>query len=118
MGEIVSELGYTNCITLPASDYVTNVDHNQAKRAIEAIGAIAVSLPAAGDLCINLLINFLTVEIAHVAAMSVVVLKDFVRKYPSAAEEVANKVLDYIREGRQPTPGNPKRKRLLPLWCG
>lgn len=83
------------------SEYVTDVDMDISRFAIRSIGKISIRIPESSEESIEHLLSFLDLHIDHVTTESVIVLKDFLRKYPERYEDIIpalTKILPKIEE--------------------
>jgi len=88
-------------ILLELSEYVTDLDTELSRFAVRAIGKISIRIPESADECIEHLLSFLQLDAPHVTSETVIVLKDFLRKYPQRYQDVIpslSKVLNTIEE--------------------
>lgn len=60
--------------SLPPSEYATDVNSLVARHAIQAVGRIALRLPARANICIDKLLSLLTMEIDYVTSETLVVM--------------------------------------------
>lgn len=74
------------------SEYVTDVDAEISRRAIQAIGKIAVRVPSTAELIVGSLTSLLELDIDYVSTEAAVVMKDLVRKYPDQFERASGAV--------------------------
>merc|ERR1719394_210930 len=89
---IVTELG----------EYVTDVDAEISRRAIRAIGKIAVRLPITAEHIVGSLTGLLELDIDYVSTEAAVVMKDLVRKYPQQFQRASGAVERCIKIGTEP----------------
>lgn len=89
---IVGELG----------EYVTDVDAEISRRAIRAIGKIAVSVPSTAEMIVGSLTGLLELDIDYVSTEAAVVMKDLVRKYPELFERASGAVERCIKIVSEP----------------
>merc|ERR1711871_1918167 len=76
--EIVAEL----------SEYVTDVNVDLAKRALKAIGDVALRLPSSADGILNQLMEYLEIELDYIRSDGLVLIKNLLCKYPARAGDV------------------------------
>eukprot|EP00913_Durusdinium_trenchii_P021891 g20570.t1 len=79
-------------IVMELSEYVTEVDVEIARRAIRAIGTIAVHVPSTSEMIVSSLSNLLELDIDYVCTEAAVVMKDLVRKYPEQFQQASGAV--------------------------
>ncbi|CAE7162401.1 apdG, partial [Symbiodinium pilosum] len=84
------------------SEYVTDVDAEIARRAIQAIGKIAVHVPSTSEMIVSSLTNLLELDIDYVCTEAAVVMKDLVRKYPEQFQQASGAVQKCLRIVTEP----------------
>ena len=89
-------MGNVQPIVAELSEYVSDVDNEIARKAIRAIGDIAMSprlsieRPDLVEGIVDTLRDFLKLQIEYVSTESVVQMKDLVRKFPQYANKIVN----------------------------
>ncbi|KAL5612000.1 hypothetical protein BROUX41_000437 [Berkeleyomyces rouxiae] len=78
-------------------EYALEVDMDFVKRAIKAIGQVAIKLEGASEKCVNALMDLISTKVNYVVQEVVVVIKDILRKYPGY-EGVIPTLCNYIDE--------------------
>jgi len=90
--EIVNEL----------SSYALEDPPEFSRESIRAIGKLAMRVPTASELALELLLSFLEMEqLQHVLATTLIALKDMLRRYPQIAQDVIPRLahtLDVVEE--------------------
>mmetsp|Transcript_39746 Transcript_39746/g.91916 ORF Transcript_39746/g.91916 Transcript_39746/m.91916 type:complete len:831 (+) Transcript_39746:250-2742(+) len=84
------------------SEYVTDVDAEIARKAIQAIGKIAVHVPSTSEMIVSSLTNLLELDIDYVCTEAAVVMKDLVRKYPQQFQQASGAVQKCLRIVTEP----------------
>ncbi len=79
VGEIVSEL----------SEYATDINPELSRRAIKAVGQLAVRLPSSIDSVMSQLLEFIDMGMDYVLDEAMVAIKNVLRKYPERAADIA-----------------------------
>jgi vesicle coat complex subunit len=82
--------------------YVGDIDADISRFAVRSIGRIAIRLSEAAEESIEHLLAFLELRIAHVTSETVVVLKDFLRKYPDRYEDIIPPLTRVLRSIEEP----------------
>ncbi|KAK0649789.1 adaptin N terminal region-domain-containing protein [Cercophora newfieldiana] len=82
-------------------EYALEVDMDFVKRAIKAIGQVAIKIEAASEKCVNTLLDLIATKVNYVVQEVVVVIKDILRKYPGY-EGVIPTLCKYIDELDEP----------------
>ena len=58
------------------------VDMDFVKRAVKAIGQVAIKIESASEKCVNTLLDLINTKVNYVVQEAIVVIKDIFRKYP------------------------------------
>ncbi|KAK3385685.1 adaptin N terminal region-domain-containing protein [Podospora didyma] len=82
-------------------EYAMEVDMDFVRRAIRAIGQVAIKIEAASEKCVNTLLDLISAKTNYVVQEVVVVIKDILRKYPGY-EGVIPTLCKYIDELDEP----------------
>ncbi|EEY16965.1 AP-1 complex subunit beta-1 [Verticillium alfalfae VaMs.102] len=83
-------------------EYALEVDMDFVKRAVKAIGQVAIKIESASEKCVNALLDLIATKVNYVVQEVVVVIKDILRKYPGY-EGVIPTLCQYIDELDEPT---------------
>ncbi|OIW26946.1 Adaptor protein complex beta subunit [Coniochaeta ligniaria NRRL 30616] len=78
-------------------EYALEVDMDFVRRAIKAIGQVAIKIESASEKCVNALLDLIATKVNYVVQEVVVVIKDILRKYPGY-EGVIPTLCKYIDE--------------------
>lgn len=87
------------------SEYVTDIDAEISRRAVRAIGKIAVRVPSSAELIVSTLKGLLELDAdytEYVGTEAAVVMKDLVRKYPEQFQRAAGAVERCMRIVTEP----------------
>ena len=63
-------------------EYALEVDMDFVRRAIRAIGQVAIKIESATERCVNTLLELITSKVNYVVQEVIVVIKDIFRRYP------------------------------------
>lgn len=63
-------------------EYATEVDMDFARRAVKAIGQVAIKIETATESCVNTLMDLINTKVNYVVQEAIIVVKDIFRKYP------------------------------------
>ena len=66
-------------VLLEFKEYATEVDVDFVRKAVRAIGHCAVSIAAAAERCVNVLLELIATRVTYVVQEAVVVIKDIFR---------------------------------------
>ncbi|KAF6789093.1 AP-2 complex subunit beta [Colletotrichum musicola] len=83
-------------------EYALEVDMDFVKRAVKAIGQVAIKIEGASQKCVNALLDLIATKVNYVVQEVVVVIKDILRKYPGY-EGVIPTLCQHIDELDEPT---------------
>ena len=63
-------------------EYAMEVDMDFCRRAVKAIGQVAIKIENASEKCVNTLLDLIATKVHYVVQEAVVVMRDIFRKYP------------------------------------
>lgn len=63
-------------------EYAMEVDMDFCRRAVKAIGQVAIKIDSATEKCVNALLDLIATKVSYVVQEAIVVIKDIFRKYP------------------------------------
>jgi AP-1 complex subunit beta-1 len=63
-------------------EYAMEVDMDFVRRAVRAIGQVAIKIESASEKCVNTLLDLIGTKVNYVVQEAIVVIKDIFRKYP------------------------------------
>jgi AP-1 complex subunit beta-1 len=63
-------------------EYALEVDMDFVRRAVRAIGQVAIKIESASERCVNTLLDLINTKVNYVVQEAIVVIKDIFRKYP------------------------------------
>ena len=75
-------------VLLELREYSTEVDVEFARKAVRAVGALAVRLENAAERCVGVLLELVRTRVPYVVQEAVVVVRDVFRRYPGRYEAV------------------------------
>ena len=82
-------------------EYALEVDMDFVRRAVKAIGQVAIKIENASEKCVNALLDLIATKVNYVVQEVVVVIKDILRKYPGY-EGVIPTLCNHIDELDEP----------------
>ena len=83
-------------------EYALEVDMDFVRRAVKAIGQVAIKIESASEKCVNALLDLIATKVNYVVQEVIVVIKDILRKYPGY-EGVIPTLCQHIDELDEPT---------------
>lgn len=101
MVRIANEKNYEQLLS-ELKEYALEVDMDFVKRAVKAIGQVAIKIEAASEKCVAALQDLISTKVNYVVQEVIVVIKDILRKYPGY-EGVIPTLCKYIDELDEPT---------------
>ncbi|RMZ85426.1 hypothetical protein DV737_g755, partial [Chaetothyriales sp. CBS 132003] len=69
-------------LLLELKEYALEVDMDFVRRAVKAIGQVAIKIENASERCVNALLDLINTKVNYVVQEVIVVIKDIFRKYP------------------------------------
>ena len=63
-------------------EYALEVDMDFVRRAVKAIGQVAIKIENSSEKCVNALLDLISTKVNYVVQEAIVVIKDILRKYP------------------------------------
>eukprot|EP00930_Biecheleria_cincta_P082420 TRINITY_DN72156_c0_g1_i1.p1 TRINITY_DN72156_c0_g1~~TRINITY_DN72156_c0_g1_i1.p1 ORF type:complete len:839 (+),score=187.58 TRINITY_DN72156_c0_g1_i1:175-2691(+) len=99
---VLADASSAEQVVTELSEYVTDVDAEISRRAIRAIGKIAVHIPSTAEMIVSSLTNLLELDIDYVCTEAAVVMKDLVRKYPQQFQQASGAVERCLRIVTEP----------------
>ncbi|CAK7270055.1 beta-adaptin [Sporothrix epigloea] len=82
-------------------EYALEVDMDFVRRAIKAIGQVAIKIENASEKCVTALVELMATNVNYVVQEVVIVIKDILRKYPGY-EGVIRSIVEHIDELDEP----------------
>lgn len=69
-------------------EYATEIDVHFVRKAVRAIGKLAIKIEPAARSCINLLLELVATKVTYIVQEATVVIKNIFRKYPNQYESI------------------------------
>ena len=69
-------------LIMELKEYAIEMDMDFVRRAVKAIGQVAIKIESASERCVNALLDLINTKVNYVVQEVVVVIKDIFRKYP------------------------------------
>jgi AP-2 complex subunit beta-1 len=77
-------------------EYASEVDVDFVRKAVRAIGRLAIKISSAADKCIAVLLELVSTKISYVVQEAVVVIKDVFRRYPNQYEGIIATLCEHL----------------------
>lgn len=83
-------------------EYATEIDVQFVRKAVRAIGKLAIKIEPAARQCIDTLLELVNARIPYIVQEATVVIKNIFRKYPNQYESIIGTVIKQIDELDEP----------------
>ncbi|KKK19114.1 hypothetical protein AOCH_002442 [Aspergillus ochraceoroseus] len=83
-------------------EYATEIDVHFVRKAVRAIGKLAIKIESAAQECINALLDLVSAKIPYIVQEATVVIRNIFRKYPNQYESIIGQVIQNIDELDEP----------------
>ncbi|SCU85909.1 LADA_0D10748g1_1 [Lachancea dasiensis] len=83
-------------------EYATDIDIQMSRKAIRAVGNLAVKLEQSADDCVSLLLDLLDFEVEYIIQEIVSVFKNVLRRYPGKYAHCVSKLVCFIDSLQEP----------------
>tara|TARA_B110000977_G_scaffold75465_1_gene101813 strand:- start:9575 stop:12316 length:2742 start_codon:yes stop_codon:yes gene_type:complete len=83
-------------VLLEFKEYATEVDVDFVRKSVRAIGRCAISIEAAAERCVSILLELIGTKVNYVVQEAIVVIKDIFRRYPNQYEGVIGVLCDSL----------------------
>jgi vesicle coat complex subunit len=84
------------------SRYATEIDVHFVRKAVRAIGKLAIKIESAAKQCIDTLLDLVNAKIPYIVQEATVVIRNIFRKYPNQYESIIGQVIQNIDELDEP----------------
>eukprot|EP00485_Elphidium_margaritaceum_P001553 CAMPEP_0202687414 /NCGR_PEP_ID=MMETSP1385-20130828/3093_1 /ASSEMBLY_ACC=CAM_ASM_000861 /TAXON_ID=933848 /ORGANISM="Elphidium margaritaceum" /LENGTH=969 /DNA_ID=CAMNT_0049342197 /DNA_START=46 /DNA_END=2954 /DNA_ORIENTATION=- len=89
-------------VLLEFKEYAQEVDIDFVRRAVRAIGRVAIKLDCAAEKCVQVLSELVKTRVNYVVQESVIVIKDIFRRYPRKYEKIIVTLCDNLDSLNEP----------------
>ncbi|EER29690.1 AP-1 complex subunit beta-1, putative [Coccidioides posadasii C735 delta SOWgp] len=83
-------------------EYATEIDVHFVRKAVRAIGKLAIKIESASNQCIETLLELVNAKIPYIVQEATVVIRNIFRKYPNQYEGIIGAVMKNIDELDEP----------------
>ncbi|PYI22007.1 AP-2 adaptor complex subunit beta [Aspergillus violaceofuscus CBS 115571] len=83
-------------------EYATEIDVHFVRKAVRAIGKLAIKIESAARQCIDTLLDLVNAKIPYIVQEATVVIRNIFRKYPNQYENIISNVIQNIDELDEP----------------
>ncbi|KAK5093834.1 hypothetical protein LTR70_006085 [Exophiala xenobiotica] len=83
-------------------EYATEIDVQFVRKAVRAIGKLAIKIEPAARQCIDTLLGLVNAQIPYIVQEATVVIKNIFRKYPNQYESIISTVIRQVDELDEP----------------
>lgn len=77
-------------------EYATEVDVHFVRKAVRAIGKLAIKIEPAARRCINLLLELVATKVPYIVQEATVVIRNIFRKYPNQYESIIGTLCEHL----------------------
>ncbi|OHF02258.1 hypothetical protein CORC01_02538 [Colletotrichum orchidophilum] len=77
-------------------EYATEIDVHFVRKAVRAIGKLAIKIEPASRQCINLLLELVATKITYIVQEATVVIRNIFRKYPNQYESIIGTLCEHL----------------------
>lgn len=77
-------------------EYATEVDVHFVRKAVRAIGKLAIKIEPAARRCINLLLELVATKVPYIVQEATVVIRNIFRKYPNQYESIIGVLCEHL----------------------
>ncbi|KAI1635603.1 adaptin N terminal region-domain-containing protein [Biscogniauxia mediterranea] len=77
-------------------EYATEVDVHFVRKAVRAIGKLAIKIEPASRRCINLLLELVATKVPYIVQEATVVIRNIFRKYPNQYESIIGTLCEHL----------------------
>jgi AP-1 complex subunit beta-1 len=77
-------------------EYATEIDVEFVRKAVRAIGRVAIKLDRSAERCVTVLLELIATKVNYVVQESIVVIKDIFRRYPNRYESIIANLCDAL----------------------
>eukprot|EP00484_Ammonia_sp_Unknown_P000832 CAMPEP_0197021362 /NCGR_PEP_ID=MMETSP1384-20130603/2227_1 /TAXON_ID=29189 /ORGANISM="Ammonia sp." /LENGTH=959 /DNA_ID=CAMNT_0042449171 /DNA_START=142 /DNA_END=3021 /DNA_ORIENTATION=+ len=89
-------------VLMEFKEYAQEVDIDFVRRAVRAIGRVAIKLDVAAEKCVQVLSDLVKTRVNYVVQESVIVIKDIFRRYPRKYEKIIVTLCDNLDSLNEP----------------
>ncbi|KAB8201458.1 adaptin N terminal region-domain-containing protein [Aspergillus flavus] len=83
-------------------EYATEIDVHFVRKAVRAIGKLAIKIESAAKECIDTLLELVNAKIPYIVQEATVVIRNIFRKYPNQYESIIGRIIQNIDELDEP----------------
>merc|ERR1719334_1930255 len=89
-------------VLMEFKEYAQEVDIDFVRRAVRAIGRVAIKLDCAAEKCVSVLSDLVKTRVNYMVQESVIVIKDIFRRYPRKYEKIIVTLCDNLESLNEP----------------
>lgn len=83
-------------------EYATEIDVHFVRKAVRAIGKLAIKIESAARQCIDTLLELVKAKVPYIVQEATVVIRNIFRKYPNQYESIITTVIDQVDDLDEP----------------
>ncbi|CAK7266224.1 hypothetical protein SEPCBS57363_001987 [Sporothrix epigloea] len=77
-------------------EYATEIDVHFVRKAVRAIGKLAIKIEPAARSCINVLLDLVATKVTYIVQEATVVMRNIFRKYPNQYESIIGTLCEHL----------------------
>ncbi|KAM3480641.1 hypothetical protein MY5147_001081 [Beauveria neobassiana] len=77
-------------------EYATEIDVHFVRKAVRAIGKLAIKIEPAAPRCINLLLELVATKVTYIVQEATVVIRNIFRRYPNRYESIISTLCEHL----------------------
>ena len=77
-------------------EYATEIDVHFVRKSVRAIGKLAIKIPEAANICIDVLLELVATKISYIVQEATVVIRNIFRKYPNKYEQIISTLCENL----------------------
>lgn len=77
-------------------EYATEIDVHFVRKAVRAIGKLAIKIEPAAPRCINLLLELVATKVTYIVQEATVVIRNIFRRYPNQYESIISTLCEHL----------------------
>ncbi|KAL0944575.1 AP-1 complex subunit beta [Colletotrichum truncatum] len=83
-------------VLIELREYATEIDVHFVRKAVRAIGKLAIKIEPAARQCINLLLELVATKVTYIVQEATVVIRNIFRKYPNQYESIIGTLCEHL----------------------
>lgn len=89
-------------VLIELQEYATGIDIHFVRKAVRAIGKLAMKIESAAQRCIDALLELMNTKVPYIVQEATVVIKDIFRRYPGRFESIIPTLCEHLDSLNEP----------------